>query len=347
MRSSLRSGAVERGRRLADALRARLASALERSAERPLADPSYLGPPPIPEILLRAFEVPAGRPRVRFGVESVRSGVRWIEGRLDDDGAAGSFRGSFEWFRPLDAPTPRAGVLVFPVLGGPYAYTRALAHHLARRGFETVMPHRIAPFLEPGQHGADLERIAIASVREARCLLAWLEAGVGVGRDHLGVVGVSLGSLLATVLLAVEPTIRAGVLAVGGGDVATIVLESEEPRVIRYRRHRLLREKATRQDLRADFAQRLDAEPLTYAPFVDARKVLFVTATRDRVVPRPCNEALWRAIGRPERMVLRMGHYSTFVAIQILRDVFGDFLGARLLPAATSRNWPSTPDVAD
>lgn len=319
-------------RRIASRLRRRLARQIEGAASRRTHDPSAAGPRRVlPAAMNERYAVPADLPIVHCDETWVAGEVLRHRSRFPV--SWGDFPGipaRFTWYRPLLTPPPHPLVIVFPLLGGPYVATGALAAHLARRGFSCVMPHRLGPFLSPRTDSSTLERICRETVRRARWLLHWFRVEPSIDARRAGVLGISLGGFFGTGLLALEPGLRAGILALAGGDVPQVLLASREPKVLLYRAQRMQHEGLSREELRRDLAHHLVSDPLAAAPFVDASRILFVSAERDRVIPADCSEALWRAMGRPERLLLPRGHYSTFFAIHILRDVFGDFLEARL-----------------
>jgi predicted nuclease with TOPRIM domain len=58
--------------------------------------------------------------------------------------------------------------------------------------------------------------------------------------------------------------------------------------------------------------------------------VLFVSARFDGVVPERCRESLWEALGRPERIDVPFGHYTTILALEWIVSRAANFAVARL-----------------
>ncbi len=130
-------------------------------------------------------------------------------------------------------------------------------------------------------------------------------------------LGVSLGGLMGTTLTAVEPTVGADVLFVGGGVVTKLIQDSPTFKYLIPIFQALL---APGQDLPADSVPSffslmqtiLDrGDPVNYAKYVfqapmtdrlpDAtpRSTLLLQSVPDMIVPNSANEALARAFGMP------------------------------------------------
>lgn len=161
------------------------------------------------------------------------------------------------------------------------------------------------------------------AVVDARAVLALLR-----GRAMpVGVFGMSLGGILAHVLLAVEP-VDFAVTALAGGDTAGIVWES--PLTRRYREAMEARG-ITYAELGALWRP---GNPLVYAARGRPPRLRMLAARYDQLIPARFTLALWRALGRPPLEWLPAGH----VTACLFR---GAFLRAVLdtagLPAATAR----------
>jgi hypothetical protein len=62
-----------------------------------------------------------------------------------------------------------------------------------------------------------------------------------------------------------------------------------------------------------------EIDPLRYATNARNRRILMLNATQDEVIPKNCTESLWTALGRPEIVWYRGGHYS--VALHMLNAI--------------------------
>src|SRR5437868_2923648 len=128
-------------------------------------------------------------------------------------------------------------------------------------------------------------RQAVVDSRAALSLLRRRGAPVGV-------VGLSLGGVLAHILMALAP-VDLGVSVIAGGDVAGIVWES--PLTQAYRRAMEARG-MTRSKLAALWAA---GNPTSYAGRSQAHRLLMLNARYDLLLPRKFTEELWQTHGQP------------------------------------------------
>ncbi len=167
------------------------------------------------------------------------------------------------------------------------------------------------------------EAMVQQSVSDLRRAIDWAESQSFIDSSRLGVLGVSLGAIIASLGMAAEPRLRFGVFLLGGGDVAHILWNSSLSISVR---EVLRRNGWTEERLRT----RLRAvEPLTYASEEMGERVLLVGAMFDTVVPASDTEKLHKALGNPPMLWLETGHYgAVFVERRLLR-VVADFFAAR------------------
>lgn len=138
----------------------------------------------------------------------------------------------------------------------------------------------------------------------------------------VGVIGFSLGGIIAHILMAVEP-FDLGVSALAGGDTAGIVWESMLTQA--YRRAMEARG-ITLARLAALWAT---GNATLYATRVQAARLLMLNARYDRLVPLHFTLELWRALGEPPIRWLSAGHITAFLFRQ---TIAGEILGAMGLP---------------
>jgi len=176
----------------------------------------------------------------------------------------------------------------------------------------------------------DLSRTMLAwrqAVVDARTALRFLASRPEVDQSRIGIAGVSLGAVLAAVCLGVEPDFRCGVLILGGGNLARALTESPVLRVVL----RPLRKAITALPIE-DWSRPLD--PVTYGPAARDRPVLMINGYHDIIVPPPCAQALWQALGRPEIRWLPTGHYGPGLVRGQINDLCARFFSVAFGEAA-------------
>ena len=228
-------------------------------------------------------------------------------------------------------------VLLVPILAGGSDLMRALARQLVDLGYHAAWCQRVAPALRPPQRGRDLERLFRRTVVHQRALLAWLAEQTDPRPASTFALGVSMGGMVATVLAAVEPTLSGTALCLAGGDLPSIVLDSAEPRIERWRDWRQVADGLSRSPLRQELARHLQSDPARLAPYVDTERVIFVSAMFDDVVRPRYQQLLWEALGRPARMTVPLGHYTSALALGPILNAVSDFFVDRAIAKAAER----------
>lgn len=153
------------------------------------------------------------------------------------------------------------------------------------------------------------------TVVDLRRVLDWAVTQPDVDPERIGIVGFSIGALLAGVTLGVEERYAAGVLVMGGGHLnqAFSLCEGQAGAS----REKLLRRFGWSPERFADLLKEPLAtiDPLRYARAVDPERVLVFEGTRDACFPEQAREDLWEALGRPERVLLFGNHRRAFLAM--------------------------------
>ena len=217
-----------------------------------------------------------------------------------------------EYFTPQgDGPFP--AVVVLHILGGDFELSRICCRALASSNVAAMflkMPY-YGPRRPPGSQvhmvSADPQQ-SIASmtqaVKDIRRAVDWLADRDEVDSKRLGITGISLGGIVASLAAAAEPRFGKACLVLAGGDFATLIAESTEMDYIR-------RAWQGREIAPAEVGKLLrPIDPLTYATRLQDRQVLMINARKDKVIPRACTESLWKAAGEPELIWWNAGHYS-------------------------------------
>lgn len=149
-------------------------------------------------------------------------------------------------------------------------------------------------------------------------IVDWLSERPEVDSSRIIIEGLSLGGIQAATMLAREPRFAAGVLILAGGDIAQILIESEENNVKQIRERALLNLGWDKEKLysKLSFFTK-DIDPLTYLASLTPEeiqklngKVLMLNAKHDSVVPPETTEKLWLAFGKPVREYSWFGHYA-------------------------------------
>jgi cephalosporin-C deacetylase-like acetyl esterase len=144
-------------------------------------------------------------------------------------------------------------------------------------------------------------RQGVCDVRRA---VAWLASRPEVDPNRLGVTGVSLGGIVASVAAAIDPALSRAAFVLAGGDLARILWEMPEGAKYHEAWVRSGRTFADLQAMTAPF------DPLTYAHRLTGKRLLMIAGNVDEVIPPASTRALWTAAGKPPITWYDCGHYS-------------------------------------
>jgi pimeloyl-ACP methyl ester carboxylesterase len=158
----------------------------------------------------------------------------------------------------------------------------------------------------------------VSTVIDIRRVVDWAETQTDVDPQRIALIGFSMGALVASVAMANEPRLAAGVLVMGGADPHD-VLATCDHEIERGRNH--IREHLdwSLDQYRHELAKALARiNPARFAGMVDPRRVLIIEAAADTCVPQTARERLWQAMGRPERIAYLYDHRVAFLAMTFL-----------------------------
>lgn len=159
---------------------------------------------------------------------------------------------------------------------------------------------------------AEHMRVAVIDVR--RCI-DWATVRPEVDNERIGLIGFSMSAFLAALALGVEPRFNAGVLIMGGAHPADIIAScGGKPGMAR---------KAVLARLGISWEQYYHVlhectfanDPAHFAGCYRPERLLLFEARYDTCMPARSRDALWNAMGRPERYSMHYGHKSAFLAM--------------------------------
>jgi dienelactone hydrolase len=221
-----------------------------------------------------------------------------------------------EYFCPVGPGPKRPAVVVLHILGADFPLSRYMAARLADRGVAALFVK--LPYYgerRPAAGGlnsrrflsSDIERTVMAmrqGICDVRRAAAWLAGRPEVDPRRLGVTGISLGGIVSSIVVAVDPSIREGAFLLAGGDLSRILWQMPEGKAFRAL---WIESGRTLADLKA-LTDPFD--PLAYAPRLKGKRVFMMAGKVDEVIPPASATALWEAAGRPPIRWYDCGHYS-------------------------------------
>ncbi len=247
-----------------------------------------------------------------------------------EDAGVASRHVTGSYWEPAGVSVPGPAVIMLHgILGSDIEALDFLASRLARRGVRVLrldLAHhgeRQNPAGQPGfwdaaRHPEELAAFLRRSVMEVRRAASWLEGRAEVDPKRLGLVGNSLGGIVGSLVLGVDPRFRRAALTMTGADLPAILYND----ALGWRD--LL---ATGGHTRDQVAHQLrGVEPLTLAPRARAVDLIMINGEDDEVIPRASATALQQAIGADRIEWLPGGHDAVFrFPARVIERMFAHF----------------------
>ncbi len=239
----------------------------------------------------------------------------------------------------------RPAVICLHILDGNVELVKIACSILAARGIPAAWFN--LPFYGPRSPTTGKKHIAASdpvlfttamsqAVEDVRRTVDVLASRPEIDARRIGVMGISLGGILATTAAENDPRIDRVVAILAGGDLLPVLRRANEAGEIRALLGRLPSGK------RAEIEHAIEeSDPLTHADRLRARaeagKVLMVNAARDEVIPRLCTEKLAAALGIANRVrwLDGLGHYTAMAALPETLQAMTDFFAQDLPPGVT------------
>lgn len=160
---------------------------------------------------------------------------------------------------------------------------------------------------------------AVSRVRtmviDVRRLIDWAETQPDIDSRRIGLIGFSLGAQIAGLIISNEPRVAVGVLVMGGANPHEILTEcAGRPQIVR---ENILPRLGWSERQYQDTLEHLfePVNPAYYRGSPDPARVIMFDAYHDDCIPRSAREALWKGMGRPERISFLYTHKMSFLAM--------------------------------
>jgi len=268
---------------------------------------------------------------------------------------------SAEYYLPADikpGAARRPAVICLHVLDGNKQISDYACSTLALRGLPSMMfwlpyygDREIAGGWRVLLKDPNLFLSAVAqTLEDVRRTVDLLASRPEIAPEHIGVMGFSLGGVLAASAAGAEPRLHRAVLFAAGGDVLDIVHKARYTRGLSEAIERMSEKE------KADLQARVEAiEPLRLAPALRQRaqegRVLMFNAVDDGIIPREGTDRLAEALGIADRVHWRSGvEHETFLGAlpQMARtavDFFAEELPPEVKPYAPPKSEQTTPSL--
>jgi len=133
------------------------------------------------------------------------------------------------------------------------------------------------------------------TVLDYRRGIDYLETVAEIDKNRVGLVGASMGGVIGGVLLGVEQRIKAGVLAVAGGDFPYILRNSQLGVFKNLRTSEL--------DLDSLAVALASVDPINFIDLASPRPVLMLCGKKDDIVPPQAGQFLYDVAKEPKKLI--------------------------------------------
>jgi pimeloyl-ACP methyl ester carboxylesterase len=213
-------------------------------------------------------------------------------------------------------------VVLLPIFNGQLSITRYFARYFANQGWAAVVVVREH---DPLEEMFEPEIAIRANLAEYQRVLDWVEQQAELDPARIGLFGISFGAMDAVMLTALDDRVDALVAAMGGGDLASLMMSTNYRRIARRVHGRLADSGMSREGLAESIAEQITMDPIALAPYVDAERVLMIMTRTDAIVPFAAQEALRKSLGAPETLYLPTGHRPSIVYFPKVRSSAFEF----------------------
>lgn len=206
-------------------------------------------------------------------------------------------------------------LVLLPPTSGPIYLIRLYAKAFADKGYTVMAFHRRESFPHPNRPvdaNVNLFRQAVIDVRRG---LDYFETREDADATRIGVLGISLGGIIAALATESDRRIKAAAMVVSAAHLADILDTSGYTRVRRLRAVIMKQHNVRRDELKAYCEPILaPVDPATYADRIDPARLMMINGRSDNIIKLSVVNRSWETYGRPARYLTIGGHYPMIAA---------------------------------
>ena len=182
------------------------------------------------------------------------------------------------------------------------------------------------------------------AVTDVRRIIDWATQNGLDEKRQITIIGLSLGGVVASIAMGIDPRIEAGVFLVHGGNTGKMMQTNSVSRF--GKRYRVPdREYHENQKNYANYLLEIAdkgfenvtplqrtylIDPLTYAPMLKGRPLLMINARWDEIFPQESSSDFWKACGECERVIFPATHASIWIWYSFIVRRINRFLKSSL-----------------
>ena len=233
------------------------------------------------------------------------------------------------FYKPIGLKSKWPAIVLLPITSGDYI-TENLARYFVDKGFIVLrFPSRneLGIFSDENKDLTHFRQVLRDDVLNVRRGLRWLKDHPDVDSKRIGMMGISLGAILTSLMIEIDPDIQAAVLFLGGGNLPEIFRTSKERPIAGYRERHFQKKLAKNNPTDEEWKQFLEeakhdlgkVDPLRYPSLLTPARILMVNGFFDAVIKRSYTKELWNHLGEPNLIYLPAGHYGSVLFFHYAR----------------------------
>lgn len=203
-------------------------------------------------------------------------------------------------------------LILLPPTGGPIKFIREVAIDFADKGYTVMAFYRREQYFRPDKpldFNINLFRQAVIDVRRG---IDYFETRDDADSSRIGVLGISLGGIIAALAAESDQRVDALVTVVSAAHLEEILDTSGFKRVRAFRKGLMKQTGVKRSELRDFCAPVLtEVDPATYADRLDPAAILMINGRADDIIKFNVATRTWKTYGHPARYITGVGHYAT------------------------------------
>jgi dienelactone hydrolase len=208
-------------------------------------------------------------------------------------------------------------ILLNPSISGVTILERSLAKKYCTAGVAVLITNFLSSELPENLPAwGEEDKQYILAIHRLKTAIDFVQSDSRFLPDKIGLVGLSLGGITSAILASVEPRLQSVVIMVGGGNLPSILTESQARHVRSMRAERMQAAGLTSLSEYEEMLHKtIKLDPIYTAGRIGSERVLMVLAENDRSVPSAYQRNLRDVIGNPEQMVYSGSHVWTLIEV--------------------------------
>lgn len=204
-------------------------------------------------------------------------------------------------------------IICLPILSGEKVLPDYFAKAMFRGGYDTAIIHRNRK-LHDNVSPENLN-ICLKWLIDSHCTLI---NEFSAKYDKIGIIGVSLGGIVGTLITGHCENVDSLVSIVSGQNLSRVLIESNDRGILKVRNELL--KNCTVEELSDQLDIAITYDPRDIADSIDPEQVLMVLARYDKTVPYQYGLELKGALGHPKTITLPATHFSGLLYLPYVKN---------------------------